>query len=258
MLDVVNERAVIGGNQPPSLLDFARETMADLSRYMSECPVIENEDHARQAKLLLDRYKNCAGDIEAERDRLVRPLNAQLEEINSRYKAVHNKDAKKPGLLDKVANELKSRLATFLQAEEDRRLAKAEAARRAAEEAERIAREAEAKERQAIENAKAGELGVDVTQVVVEADSAFADFKLANREAALAEREAHVKVGGGFGRAAALRDKETLILDDPFAAISAMGVNEKLETAILSAARDYRSKQGSLPAGVSAKTERTL
>lgn len=248
--------APAGHNNPPSLIDFAQETMRSLSDWMKERPVISSEDEAREAKLLLDRAKNCAADLETERDKQVRPLNEQVDEINSRYKAVHNRDSKKPGLLDKVVNELKNRLAQFIRAEEERREREAMEARRIAEEAERLAREAEAREREAIANAQAGELGVDVTQVVVEADSRFADFKKADREAARAERDAHVKIGGGFNNAISLRTKETLILDDPIQAIRSIGCNEGIRDAILTAARAYRKLHGKLPAGVSSAVER--
>lgn len=250
--------APVGHNQPPSLLDFARETMTDLSNWMKDRPVIASEEEAREAKLLLDRAGNCAKDIEAERDKLVRPLNTQIDEINFKYKAVHNKDAKKPGLLDKVVNELKSRLGGFIAQEEAKRLAKAEALRREAEEAERLAREAEAKEREAIANAHAGELGVDVTQVVVEADSRFAEFEKAEREAARAERESHVKICGGFNNSLSLRNKETLVLVSYGIAITAIGPHTKIEEAILSAAREYRKEHGQLPDGVTAIIERTI
>jgi chorismate mutase len=225
---------------------------------MAEHPAIESEDDAREAKKLLDRAKSCAGDIEAERDKLVRPLNEQITEINARYKAVHNTDSKRPGILDKVVSELKARLAIFLKAEEDRRAAIAAAAAEAAAEAERIAREAEAREREAIENAKSGELGVDVTQVVVEADSRFAEFKKADREAARAERDSHVRIGGGWGRSASLRNKETLVLENYNKAITAIGPHPKIEEAILSAAREYRKTHDKLPAGVTAVLERQL
>src|ERR1051325_8937249 len=230
--------ATIGHNQPPETISFARDTMIALSDWMKDRPVISTEDEAREAKLLLDRAKNCAGEIEAERDKLVRPLNEEIDAINLKYKAVHNKDSKRPGLLDRVVNKLKGRLSAFLQAEEDKRIAAAEAAQRARDEAERRAREAEAREREAIANAQAGELGVDVTQVVVEADSRFAEFKKADREAARAERDSHVQLGGGFGRATSLRNKETLVLVSYAKAITAIGPNDKIREAILSAARD--------------------
>ena len=133
---LADNRLGMGGNNPPDLFAFSSETMFELSSWMKERPQIVSEDEAREAKLLLDRAKNCAGDIEAERIRLVTPLNEQLDDINIKYKTVHNKDAKKPGLLDKITNELKTRLSAFLQVEEDKRLAVAEAKRREAEELE--------------------------------------------------------------------------------------------------------------------------
>lgn len=252
------QTAEIGHNKPPSLFEFASDTMNVLGDWMRERPEIANDDEAREAKLLLDRARNCAADLEAERIKLVTPLNEQLELINLKYKTVHNKDAKKPGLLDRIVNELKNRLALFIKAEEDRRQAEADLLRQKAEEAEALARAAEAAEQTAIANARAGELGVDVTQVVVEADSRFADFKKAEREAARADRETHVKIGGGFGNAASLRTKETLVLVSYGRALKAIGPNEKIEAAILSAARDYRKQTGNLPDGVEAQITRAL
>lgn len=255
---LAHDRYGIGGNNPPDTIEAARDTMAALSDWMKERPVIANEDDARESKKLLDRAKSCAGEIEAERDRQVRPLNEQISEINSKFKAVHNTDSKKPGTLDKVVAELKARLAVFIRAEEARRLREAEEKRLAAEEAERIAREAEAREREAIENAMAGELGVDVTQVVVEAESRFAEFKKADREAARADRDSHVKIGGGWGRSVSLRTKETLVLVSYGKAIKAIGPHPKIEEGILSAAREYRKTHGELPEGVIVEKERSL
>lgn len=252
------DRHSIGGNLPPGPIEAARPTITDLSIWMQEHPVIETEIQAREAKLLLDRAKACAGDIEDERDRLVRPLNEQIAEINTVYKAVHNSDHKRPGSLDKIVAELKSRLTGFARVEEAKRLAEAERKRREAEEAERIAREAEQRERDAFENARSGELGVDVASVIEQADTAFVGFQRADREAARAERDAQVRIGGGWGKTLTLRTQETLILDDPIQAIRAMGVNEKLRDAILSAARDYRKLHDRLPVGVSAVTERKI
>lgn len=252
------ERFGIGHNQPPGVVEAARDTMATLSDWMKDRPVIDNPEDASSAKALLDRAKGCAGEMEAERVRLVTPLNEKLSEINGTYKPIHNTDPNRPGTLDKVVYQLKDRLALFIMAEEEKRQAEAEKLRQEALEAERLAREAEVKEREAIDNAKNGELGVDVTQVVVEANSRFADFKKADRTAARAEKATDVKVGGGWGRRASLRTVETLILDDPFRAIEDMGVSAKLEEAILSAARDYRVKNEKLPSGISSKTERKL
>ena len=250
--------AEIGHNKPPETIEAANDTMAALSDWMKEHPVIQAQEEAREAKLLLDRAKACAGEIENERDRLVRPLNEQIVVINSKYKPVHNADPKKPGTLDRIIAELKARLSLFIKAEEARREQEAAEKRRIAEEAERVARAAEQAEREAIANAQAGELGVDVTQVVIEADSRFAEFQKADRAAQRADRETHVRIGGGWSNAVSLRTKETLILDDPIQAIRAIGVNEKIRDVILSAARDYRKLKGKLPTGVSSVTERQV
>lgn len=254
----LNERAVIGSNNPPGPIDLAMDTAVVLSRWLAERPLILDEDMARDGKLLLDRAKASAGEIEDARLKETKPLNEQLGEINARYKQVHNTDPKKPGMLDKVVSELRRRMTDFVAKEEAKRIAVAEAKRRAAEQAERVAREAEAKEREAIENAKAGELGVDVTQVVVEADSRFNDFKKADREAQRAERDARVRIGGGWMNAATLRTKETLVLVSYGKAICAIGPNDKIREAILSAARDYRKEKGHLPEGVSVEITRAI
>jgi len=250
--------ASIGHNRPPGPLEAGYDTMRALSDWMGECPVIENEDHAREAKKLLDRAKGSQAEIESERVEKVTPLNDEIDALNAHYKAVHNKDPKKPGQLDRVANELKARLSTFLAAEEARRLAEAEAKRIEAERAAQEAHAAIEREREAIENARAGELGVDVTQVVVEADKLVSEAKKAGRVAARADRDTKVKIGGGWGKSAALRTTETLILVSYGRAITAIGPNDKIRDAILSAARDYRREHGRLPDGVEAETTRKL
>lgn len=250
--------AVIGHNAPPSPIELGTMAAADLSSWLANNPVIQTEDQARDAKIFLDRMRATLGDIEAERVKRVAPLNLQLAEINERYKSVHNTDAKRPGSFDKVLNELKARLGAYVETIEAERRRVADEARRLADEAAQAARDAEQREREAIENAKAGELGVDVTQVVLDADGRFAEFKKAERAAALAERESNVRIGGGWMKSAALRNSETLVLVSYAKAITAMGPNDKIRDAILSAARDYRKKTGSLPEGVISEITRKL
>lgn len=256
--EMANRRALIGGNNPPGPLVMAEVIMKTLSDWMKEHPVIETEEDARAAKPLIDRAKAAMDEVEAERDDMVRPLNERVAEINSEYKAVHNTDPKRPGTFNKVFNELKSRLAEYLRAEEQRRLAAAAEARRLQEEAEQQAREAEARETAALSNAAVGEIGVDVAAVTKEADEAFGVFERQSRFADRAERDTKVKIGGGFAGAVSLRSAETLNLDDALKAIAIMGVSEKLREAILSAAREYRKQHGKLPDGVSSIKERKL
>lgn len=254
----VNDRATIGGNNPPSPIELAGQAIHAVSQWMEDNPVIETEKQARDAKPLVDRAKVALDEMEAERDRKVRPLNEQVSAINAEYKALHNTDAKKPGLYDKIFGELKARLAAFLRKEEERRRAEAEAAAKAAAEAERLAREAEAREREALDNAANGEIGVNVAAVTDEADAAFADYQRASRFAARVERDTKVKIGGGFGASVSLRTTEVLHLDDAHAALVAIGVTDKIRDSILSSARDYRKLHGELPAGVRATQERKL
>jgi len=259
MLTASNPREVIGGNNPPGPLDSGMDAVKDLSNFLAKNPVIETEEQARAAKTLVDRMRATLGDIEDTRIKLVKPLNDELSAINERFKSHHNTDPKKPGMFDKVFNELKARLTAFARAEEDRKAKIAAEAQARKDEAERLAREAEAAEREAIANARAGELGVDVTQVVIEADTRFAEFEKSAREAARAEREVNTRIGGGFsGRALSMRTEKTLVLESYGRAITAIGKNEKIETAILSAARDYRRLHKKLPDGVTEIEERKI
>lgn len=247
-----------GDNNPPGPIEMAESIMQTLSDWMKEHPVIQTEDDARAAKPLIDRAKAAMDELETERDSKVRPYNEEVAKINAEYKAVHNTDPKKPGTFNKIFNELKLRVSDYLRKEEQKRLAAAAEARRIQEEAERQAREAEKREREALENASAGEIGVDVAAVTKEADAAFETFERQSRFADRAERDTKVKLGGGFDSAVSLRSAETLRLDDPLKALVVIGVTDKIRDAILSAARDYRKLNGKLPDGVSSTKERKL
>jgi hypothetical protein len=251
--------AEVGHNMPPGSIDLGKAAMADLSAWLAENPVIENGAQAEQGKLFFDRTRSTLDDIEAERVQLVTPLNTKLADINDQFKSHHNTDPKRPGIFDRIFSELKARLTAFAQAEEEKRLRIAEEARQRAEEAERVAREAEQREQNIKADAAVGEIGANVGEAIAEADSAFADYGKASREAVRAERDVNVRVGGGFsGRALSMRTKETLVLTSYAKAIKAIGPNEKIEAAILLAARDYRKLKGALPDGVIAETTREI
>lgn len=247
----------IGNNHPPSPVEYAKSVIDDINVFLTDHPTIQSEDDARAAKPHLDRAKAAFEDIERERDGLVRPLNEKVAGINSEYKGFHNTDAKKPGAFDRILIELKARVSAFLIREEERKRREAEEAQRKLEEAERIAREAEAKEQEALSNAKQGEI-VDIASVTQDADTAFAEFEKQSRFTARAERDTKVKVGGGFGRAASLRDTETLHLEHYGRALKAIGPHPKIEEGILAAAREYRRTHDELPDGVTATYERKL
>ena len=237
-------------NNPPDQTVTAADTMKDISDWMAEHPVID-EIHAREAKLFIDRGKLAIQDLEAERETKVKPLNQQVQVINDHYRSPRT-------LLQKVLDELKNRLASFLRAEEQKRIQIAEETRARAIEAERAAREAERIEKGGIADAAVGEIGVDVATLTRDADQAYSAFEKAARQAALAERETKVRIGGGFTRALGLKAKETLLVTDAVDAIHAIGVTESITEAILTSARAYRKLHGKLPAGVISETERKV
>lgn len=238
-------------NHPPGPVDLARETLADLGAFIAAEPVITDEALARKAKLFRDRAKLALQDMEDARDKDVRPLNEQVATINAGYKSVS-------GPLKKAMDVLVERMSAFARAEEDRRLQEAAEARRAAVAAEQAAREAERLEREALENADAGEVGVDVVGAIAQADTAFAAFSRANREAARVERDSHVRIGGGIGRVATLRTVKTLVVTDAGKAIAALGLTPDIEEAIIKSARLFRKLRSTLPEGVIATHDRKL
>jgi predicted phage tail protein len=243
--------ARLGHNNPPSPIEIATGTNADLSRWMADHPVVQGEDHARAGKALLDRAKASLDEMEAERDRIVRPLNEQVKAINDRYRPARTS-------LEKLADELKKRLSAYARALEIERVRKAEEARKAAEEAEKAAREAEQREREAVECADHGVCDVDLGAATQDADAAFAAFRKADHVAARAERDSRIRITGGFDRAMGLRDRETLTVTDWHAAITELGLTDLIRDAILTSARAYRKNFRELPEGVVATYDRSL
>jgi hypothetical protein len=149
-------------------------------------------------------------------------------------------------------DELRRRLSSYARALEIK------AARQAAEEAERLAREAERREQDAIEDADQGVCDIDLGAASQEADAAFAAFQKADRTAARAERESHIRIAGGSSRALGLRDRETLTVTDWQAAITELGLTDTIRDAILASARAYRKAFRELPEGVVATYDRSL
>lgn len=241
----------IGHNNPPSMIETAGETAKAISDWMAECPVIETAESAREAKVFLDRGKLGLKDLDDERDGKVRPLNEQVKEINTRYKA--------PRLqIEGVLSHLSERLEGYLKEEKRKREEAAREAARIAEEAEANARSAEQAEQDALGRSSSGELGVDIASHVAEADSAFREFEKAERAAAIAEKETKVKIGGGFSRSISLRNKETLSVTDPVVAIQEIGLTADIAEAIIKSARSFRKLRGRLPNGITSEMTEEL
>lgn len=254
-MDVI---AGIGHNNPPepTPIERAGDALSALGKYLDDVPVITDGPHLVEAKRLVEHARGACAEMEAERFALVKPLNDKLADINGRYKALHNTDSKKPGTLDKVLGELKARLTAYGRAEEAKREAEAAEAKRIAEEAEAAAREAERVEQEAKREAVVGVVDTGVAEKIAAADQAFADYERASRFARQAEAQTAFRIGNGQGKALGMRTEKTLVLESYGRAIKAIGKNEKIETAILSAARDYRKEHGVLPDGVTEITER--
>lgn len=241
----------IGHNRPPGMIQSAVDVVDGISQWLKDNPVVETEVQARVAKVQIDRAKLCLKDLKDEREVRIAPLREQVEGINREYKAPSSTLS---GALELVER----RLAEFIRAETQRREQEAEAARVVAAKAKFSALEAERLEREAQENAAAGELGVDVVNTTKAADDAFDEAIVAERKAIRAERGTHVKIGGGFSRAISLRNKETLIVDDPIEAIAQIGLTEGIAEAILTGARAYRKLNGRLPNGIKVETRQEL
>jgi hypothetical protein len=241
----------IGHNNPPELLALADGVISDISASMANLPVVETEDNAREMKVQIDRAKLCIKDLEAELDGKVRPLRETVEGIRIQYRP-------KRGMLGNLLDEMLGRVQLFVKAEQRRREQAAAAMAAQAQEARRQAEEAERIEREKLDNASKGEVGIDVAEAMYIADEAFETYEKAERQAAVAQKETHVKIGGGFSRAIGMRKKETLILTDYIKAITAMGFTDDIVEAILKSARAYRTVHGKLPTGIISKVEEHL
>ena len=103
MLDRINDREFIGGNNPPGPIDHAREAMAELSKFTENCPVIQDFDDAKQAAAWIERTRIALQSMEDERKPIVDPLNAKLEAINKPYRLIRQP-------LEKLYEVVKARL----------------------------------------------------------------------------------------------------------------------------------------------------
>jgi hypothetical protein len=244
-----------GHNNPPSPIDYAREAMSDLANFLTETPVIQTPEQAKQGALFVERSRKTLGDLDDARKSEVGPFNEKVKAINEQYRHVRDP-------FDGVLSELRRRLTDFAAREEAARIKAAEEARKQAEALEMEARRAEEAEREAKANATLGEV-TDVAAAIVEADQSFSRFSKADRAAQIAESQTHVSLPSQLGgKALSLREKELLIVTDMVAAVSTF-VTEDIGThhlhgAILTAARLYRKVKDKLPPGVKAEITRSI
>jgi hypothetical protein len=259
-----NPRAVAGGNNPPpdepllpaSIIE-AKATQRSISAYLADNPVVQTMDEANLAKIFIDDAKGALATMEKERDGIVRPHNESVAATNTTFKAVSVP-------LKKLLDIALSRVEAFRQAEIRRKEAEAKEARRIAEEAAHLARQAAEAEAQAKLEAEHG-VFTDVGAAVEDADAAFLALEQAQRALKSAEKATNVRIDNGDGRALSARAAEVLIITDAVKVVRALiefngdgRLHERIEHAIISAAREYRQTKGHLPAGVSSSTTRSL
>ncbi len=247
----MNALAERGHNRPPSHLEMTHDVIEALAVWLDQVPVVQTHEEAKVAAELIKRANIATKELDAERDGKVRPLNAQVKQINGEYKIVSEP-------LARCAGEIKARMIAFLRAEEARRGAEAREARERAGAAEKAAQEAAERERGATENAAAGEIGTGVAEAMAASSAAAGEAARAAHAATIAEKDVKARVSTGFGGAIGLRNVENLVIDNHISAIMTMWPCTKLYDAILSAARDYRKEHGSLPRGISTQTERKI
>ena len=83
-------------------------------------------------------------------------------------------------------------------------------------------------------------------------------LRQASRFAAIAEKDSKVRIGGGFGKVSSLRTKDVWTLEDPAAALAAIGCTDGIREAILVAARQYHKLTGQVATGCTLTKERVL
>jgi hypothetical protein len=250
---MADARLEIGGNKGPDMAGTAAMTTADMSAWLAETPVIETAEQAKEAKTWVDRGVLCVKDLDDERKTKTDPLNVELKRIHDYYRGPRE-------LLQRVVEELKYRLSYFIRAEEIRRAKIASEAAERVRASEEAARAAELREHQAMVEASGGVLGVDIAAVAHDADTAFAEFKKAERQAKVAEREAHVRISDDVGmrRAVSMREYDVIVVTDAFAFIKEVGVPHDIEEAMRKVARAFKKVHGRWPAGVEVHTERKI
>ncbi len=247
----MNDTARIGSNNPPSMIDLIAPVISELSRFLSDTPVIGSHEEAKRAAELIKRGGIAAKELDEERTSHVGPLNEKVKAINASYKRVSLP-------LERLIDLIKGRLTDRARAEEVRRLAAVDAKLEFLREAEAAALAAAEREREAIENAALGEIGGAVVQAITDTAVAQEDAARAARAVAIAEKDVPVRIATGYGRAIAMRTVETLIVDDPVAAVKALWPCEKIGDAIRSSAKKFRNTHGRLPNGVDVILERKI
>ena len=123
MMDVTNHQALheraqsrlgIGGNQPPSPIDYAKEAATELADYLRENPVIATFDQAKEIGGWIERTRISLSTARDARDTELAPHLEKAGAIRTTYDAVREKTPKNPGgALTRLYETAKARLTTY-------------------------------------------------------------------------------------------------------------------------------------------------
>ncbi len=138
-----NERAVAGGNNPPTKFDELKTRydaiVATGDRWVKERPEIIDADMAQRCRSFLDQVQGLAKDLESARREENKPLEDTVKATNARFKPLAT-------ALDLIKTTLAPRMAKYLKKLDDERIAREqkalEDARKKQEDADRAAQEA--------------------------------------------------------------------------------------------------------------------
>jgi hypothetical protein len=228
----------------------ANDQMPLLKAFLADNPVIGTAEEAQKAAAWIEGTRKTLGAMEDERKPRVEPLNAALGIINEAYRTVRQP-------LETMLNLLRKRWNTWDAAERERRETEARRVREAAEDA---ARQAQALIDQAKEALEAAEQGsCEDVSVVVDAEAAMATANKLDRLAGRAERATNVRVASTLGgKALGSRRQRVIVIDDPVAAIKAIGPTDKIILAIQQCAKTFEEIHGELPVGTHEEFARSI
>ncbi|MGH7226013.1 MAG: hypothetical protein ACRELF_22575, partial [Gemmataceae bacterium] len=229
----------------------ASEQSALLKSFIADNPVIQTAEEAQKAGAWIESTRKTLASLEDERKPKVGPLNDAIKSINDSYRAIREP-------LEKLLTVIRGRFNKWDADERARREAEAERVRLEAEEAARKAQELIDEANEAIADAEAG-ICTDAGTAVVDAQDAMRAANKLDRAAGRAERATNVRVASTLGgKALASRSKRIIVIDDPVAAVKAIGCTEKIAEAIKQSAKTFEEIHGELPAGVHATIERSI
>ncbi len=235
----------------------AKQQWPLLKKFVADNPVIQTAQEAQHAYGFIESTRKTLAAMDDERKAKVAPLNEATDIVNEPYRLARQafegtKQAK--GLLPVAVD----RWNVWEGAERARREAEAERVRQEAEAAARKAQELTDLANEALANAELGEC-TDAGGAIENAQAAVHDANALDRAATRAERATHIRVASQLGgKAGAPRKKRVIVIDDPCAAIKAIGLTEKITVAIRQSAEAFEEAYGELPAGTRATWERSV